>query len=63
MRAVTSVALPGVNPTTSLTGFSGQVVWAPADHDAASAKASVVAIRTTKFIVFSLGREDSTEHA
>ena len=30
MRAVTSVALPAVKPTTSLTGFSGQLVWAMA---------------------------------
>ena len=28
MRPVTSVALPAVKPTTSLTGFSGQLVWA-----------------------------------
>src|SRR4029453_12385486 len=32
MRAVTSVALPAVKPTTSLTGFSGQLVWAKADQ-------------------------------
>jgi hypothetical protein len=45
-RAVTSVALPAVNPTTSLTGFSGQLVWAWSGE--ARPKASTSARRTER---------------
>ncbi len=42
MRPVTSVALPAVKPTTSRTGFSGQLAWAASGLTAHANK------RTTK---------------
>jgi hypothetical protein len=38
MRPVTSVALPAVKPTTSRTGFSGQLVWAASGLTAHASK-------------------------
>jgi hypothetical protein len=45
MRAVTSVALPAVKPTTSFTGLSGQLVWAAAGS---TARATIDAARTRR---------------
>jgi hypothetical protein len=51
MRPVMSVALPGVKPTTSLTGLSGQLVCA-ATGWMASAATSTDRTRKNRFIVF-----------
>jgi hypothetical protein len=51
MRAVTSVALPAVKPTTSRTGFSGQLVWAIADWPASTSRAAT-AQRTIECMLF-----------
>ena len=51
-------ALPGVKPTTSFTGFSGQLVCAAAIC-AASARPSASTTRNTMIIVSSVCREDS----
>src|SRR5262245_12592042 len=52
-RAVTSVALPGVKPTTSLTGFSGHLVSA-ASGWTANAAASAASAPMSRCMVSSL---------
>ena len=55
IRAVTSVELPAVKPTTILTGLSGQLVWAMAGCTTASASRHARAPRIVDSIVKSSG--------
>ena len=50
MRPVTSVALPAVKPTTSRTGFSGQLVWAASGLAHASKRATVQTDQRMRFL-------------